>query len=85
VNSIDVGFISEFVKHIRETSGNPNMFCLGEYWKDSFETNRSVNIRSCPDASINICSSIRRPKCILGEPSLNELKEQLLNFFFGSR
>lgn len=44
-HSIDVGFISEFVKHIREASGNPDMFCLGEYWKDSFETNRLVN---CP-------------------------------------
>lgn len=39
VKHIDVGFISEFVKHIREASDNPNMFCLGEYWKDSFETN----------------------------------------------
>lgn len=38
--SIDVGFISEFVKHIRDESNNPNMFCLGEYWKDSFETNK---------------------------------------------
>lgn len=41
VKHIDVGFISEFVEHIRKESNNPAMFCLGEYWKDSFETNNS--------------------------------------------
>lgn len=36
--SIDVDFIREFVKHIRETSKSDNIFGCGEYWQDSFET-----------------------------------------------
>lgn len=43
-HSIDVGFIRDFVKHIRETSKSDNIFGCGEYWQDSFETtNKYLN------------------------------------------
>ncbi|SGY14170.1 BQ5605_C010g06087 [Microbotryum silenes-dioicae] len=34
VKHIDEGFISEFVQHIRKELDNPDLFCVGEFWKD---------------------------------------------------
>lgn len=38
VKHIDVGFISQFVQHVRKEIGNDKLFCVGEYWKDSMDS-----------------------------------------------
>lgn len=38
VKHIDTAFISKFVKHIREHTGKPKLFAVGEFWKDSLDS-----------------------------------------------
>ncbi|GAA5974929.1 hypothetical protein JCM5350_004508 [Sporobolomyces pararoseus] len=35
IKHIDEGFIAEFVQQVRERVDNPDLFCVGEFWKDS--------------------------------------------------
>lgn len=34
---IDRNFIADFIKTTRSETGKPNLFALGEFWKDSFD------------------------------------------------
>jgi len=34
---IDRNFIADFIKTMRSETGKPNLFALGEFWKDSFD------------------------------------------------
>ena len=37
IKHIDRDFIATFVKHVRQETGQPNLFAVGEFWKDSVE------------------------------------------------
>ena len=37
VKYIDRDFIATFVKHVRREAGQPSVFAVGEFWKDSAE------------------------------------------------
>ncbi|KAG8818876.1 hypothetical protein FRC17_010675 [Serendipita sp. 399] len=37
IKHIDEEFIGKFVRHVRASSGRPELFAVGEYWKDSLD------------------------------------------------
>jgi len=37
IKHIDEGFIAAFVKHVRQKTGQTNLFAVGEFWSDSIE------------------------------------------------
>nr|AFX74688.1 alpha amylase [Glaciozyma antarctica] len=38
IKHMDEGFIAQFVKYVREKLDNEDLFCVGEFWKDSIES-----------------------------------------------
>ncbi|KAG8979434.1 hypothetical protein FRC05_008420 [Tulasnella sp. 425] len=38
IKHIDEGFIAKFVAHIREQTDKEDLFCVGEFWKDSLDS-----------------------------------------------
>ena len=37
IKHIDESFIVEFIKYVRQETGQPNLFAVGEFWSDSIE------------------------------------------------
>ena len=37
IKHIDEDFIAGFIKHVRQETGQPNLFAVGEFWSDSIE------------------------------------------------
>jgi len=37
IKHIDEDFIVGFIKHVRQETGQPNLFAVGEFWSDSIE------------------------------------------------
>ena len=37
IKHIDEDFITGFIKHVRQETGQPNLFAVGEFWSDSTE------------------------------------------------
>ncbi|GAA6043444.1 hypothetical protein JCM8097_002860 [Rhodosporidiobolus ruineniae] len=35
IKHVDEGFVADFVREVRERVDNPDLFCVGEFWKDS--------------------------------------------------
>lgn len=37
IKHMDRNFIAAFIKHVRQETGQPSLFAVGEFWKDSVE------------------------------------------------
>ncbi|GAA5981495.1 hypothetical protein JCM11641_004782, partial [Rhodosporidiobolus odoratus] len=48
IKHIDEAFIADFVREVRERVDNPDLFCVGEFWKDNLE-NLEGYLDRCPE------------------------------------